>query len=276
MKYRNNIDWLIQSIENEMRFEYGDLFEPTRNDECPCGSGVKYKKCHMNSNVTWRKVDNNFYDGKSLYENIRLKKELLDTLLDIVSHLKENTTISEEKGLDLLDDLSKSLDQVYKQLQKNAPCKKGCIACCFQPINIARIEESRIKNKLTKDIKKNINKNHQETKKRNKISIPQINKDSSRMRYAEPCPMLDIDNKKCAVYDNRPFSCRTYFVANSPELCNMYDGKVTIYKNQVYQDLVAMVLALIDETVFGYFELTTLQESFYRKKTFFTKLKNLL
>ena len=72
----------------------------------------------MNSNVTWRKVDNNFYDGKSLYENIRLKKELLDTLLDIVSHLKENTTISEEKGLDLLDDLSKSLDQVYKQLQK--------------------------------------------------------------------------------------------------------------------------------------------------------------
>ena len=55
-------------------------------------------------------------------------------------------------------------------------------------------------------------------------------------------------------------------MANSPELCNMYDGKVTIYKNQVYQDLVAMVLALIDETVFGYFELSTLQETFYRKR----------
>lgn len=275
MEYRKNIDWLIQSIENEMRFEYRDLYEPTRNDECPCGSGVKYKKCHINSNVSWRKVDNNFYDGKSLYENIRLKKELLNTLLDIVLYLKDNTTISEEKGLDLLDDLSKSLDQVYKQLQINAPCKKGCIACCFQPINIARIEESRIKNKLTKDIKKNINKNHQETEKRSKISIPQINKDSSRTKYAEPCPMLDIDNKMCAIYDDRPFSCRTYFVANSPELCNMYEGRVNIYKNQVYQDLVAMVLALIDETVFGYFELSTLQEAFYRKKTFFTKLKSI-
>lgn len=59
---------------------------------------------------------------------------------------------------------------------KNAPCRKGCIACCFQPINLATIEESKIRNKLTKDIEKNINKNHQETKKRRKIPMSQINK----------------------------------------------------------------------------------------------------
>ncbi|AIM34794.1 zinc/iron-chelating domain-containing protein [Bacillus thuringiensis serovar andalousiensis] len=273
MEYRKNMDWLIQTIKRDLIFEYEDLYNPTRNDECPCGSGLKYKKCHMNSQIKWRKVDGMFHDGKTLYENIELKKGLLNTMLDIVLYLKENIRISEEKGLELIGDLFKSLDEVFKQLQKNAPCRKGCIACCFQPINLATIEESKIRNKLTKDIEKNINKNHQETKKRRKIPMSQINKNSSRAKYAEPCPMLDVENKKCTVYDDRPFTCRTYFVANSPDLCNMYDGKVTIYKNQGYQELVEIVISLIDETVFGCFELKTLHETFYKKKTFFNKLK---
>lgn len=55
-------------------------------------------------------------------------------------------------------------------------------------------------------------------------------------------------------------------MANSPDLCNMYDGKVTIYKNQGYQELVEIVISLIDETVFGCFELKTLHETFYKKR----------
>ncbi len=45
----------------------------------------------------------------------------------------------------------------------------------------------------------------------------------------------------------------------------MYDGKVTIYKNQGYQELVEIVISLIDETVFGCFELKTLHETFIKK-----------
>ncbi|EJR72801.1 SEC-C metal-binding domain-containing protein [Bacillus cereus] len=275
MEYRKNIDWLIQTINHDLNFDYKDLYEPTRNDECPCGSGVKYKKCHINSQVNWRKVDSIFYNGKTLYENIRLKEELLNTMLDIVMYLKENVRISEEKGIELIDVLFKSLDQVFKQLQKNAPCRKGCIACCFQPIKLATIEESRIRNIISEEIKKNIKNNYKETIKRSKIPISQINKDSSRIKYAEPCPLLDLENRKCTVYDERPFACRTYFVANAPDICNMYDGKVTIYKNQGYQELVEIVISLIDESVFGCFELKTLHETFYRKKTFFNKLKSI-
>lgn len=51
MEYRKNMDWLIQTIKSDLIFENKDLYNPTRNDECPCGSGLKYKKCHMNSQI---------------------------------------------------------------------------------------------------------------------------------------------------------------------------------------------------------------------------------
>jgi len=128
-----------------------------RNDLCLCGSGKKYKNWHIDSNYFFGEIGT-FYDGKVGYENFGLHDTLLHEMLIIQDDIYNVNRISIEEGLKLLERLFSVLDPALEQLQINAPCKKSCSACCYQPVNLTQLEVTNIENKLSKSINENIKK----------------------------------------------------------------------------------------------------------------------
>jgi len=62
-------------------------------------------------------------------------------------------------GFQLMDELYKAYDPEIQQLQRNSPCKKGYMACCFQYVKLEKIELQKILSKVNKDVKNNIKHN---------------------------------------------------------------------------------------------------------------------
>ncbi|MGF9815534.1 SEC-C metal-binding domain-containing protein [Bacillus toyonensis] len=136
-----------------IRDNYKDVIEIKRNDPCPCGSGLKFKNCHKDSGDKWVKSFE-FDDGNFLYENVSLTINLLETIKEILLKLKSCNSIDEGVGLELIEKLYTVYDPAIRQLQKNAPCQKGCTACCFQDVALQKIETQRISRYIDKKIKK--------------------------------------------------------------------------------------------------------------------------
>ncbi|PEO75626.1 preprotein translocase subunit SecA [Bacillus pseudomycoides] len=226
---------------------YKHIIEIKRNDPCPCGSGLKFKHCHIESDNQWEKCLE-FYDGNFSYENVSLTLELLNTIREILCKLKSHNSIDEEFGLELLEKLYSTYDPAIEQLQKNAPCKKGCIACCFQEVKLQKIEAQRINIHINSKIKKVIKYNLRETKARRKVPSSLW---TDRQSSLEPCPFLDITNGACSIYNIRPLSCRSYFVANHPSMCNEILGKVSWFNDDRYIQLAHLIIGEINQRVYN-------------------------
>ncbi|HDR7612623.1 TPA: SEC-C domain-containing protein [Bacillus mycoides] len=248
---------------------YEDIIEVKRNDPCPCGSGLKFKNCHIKSDEKWGEGFE-FYDGNFGYENISLTIKLLNTIQEISFKLKPLNSIDEELGLELLEKLYSAYDPAIEQLQKNAPCKKGCIACCFQEVNLQKIEAQRININMNKEIKKVIKYNLKETKARRKVPSSLW---TDRQSSLEPCPFLDITNGECSIYNIRPFSCRSYFVISNPHMCNEITGNVTWFNQDIYIKLTRSIIALINQLVYNDDQPKLLKE-FYEELSFKKQLNH--
>ncbi|MES5929992.1 SEC-C domain-containing protein [Bacillus cereus group sp. MG9] len=246
-----------------IRDSYRDVIEIKRNDPCPCGSGLKFKNCHKDSGDKWVKSFE-FYDGNSLYENVSLTINLLETIKKILLKLKSCNSLDEGTGLELIEELYTVYDPAIRQLQQNAPCQKGCTACCFQDVAIHKIEVQRISRYMDKKIKKNIKHNLKEKKARKEIPSL-LWKD--RKNSMEPCPFINITKGECSIYSVRPFKCKSHFVASSPSLCNEIDGKITFYNDDRYIMLTGSVIAYINKLVYNDIH-PTLIRNFYQEISF--------
>ncbi|PGZ57859.1 preprotein translocase subunit SecA [Bacillus cereus] len=251
------------------RDSYEYIIEIKRNDPCPCGSGLKFKNCHIKSNKKWGKGFE-FDDGNFGHENISLTLELLNTIQEILFKLKSYNSIDEELGIELLEKLYSAYDPAIEQLQKYAPCKKGCTACCFQEVNLQKIEAQSINIHMNKKIKKVIKYNLRETKARRKIPSSLW---TDRQSSIEPCPFLDIKNGECSIYTIRPLSCRSYFVANHPSMCNEILGKVSWFNDDRYIQLAHLIIVEINQRVYNNDQPKLLSE-FYEELSFKKQLNH--
>lgn len=229
-----------------IRDNYKDVIEIKRNEPCPCGSGLKFKNCHKDSGDKWVKSFE-FYNGNFLYENVSLTMNLLETIKKILLKLKSYDSIDEEFGLELIEELYTAYDPAIRQLQKNAPCQKGCTACCFQDVALHKIEVKRIRRYMDKKIKKNIRLNLKEKKAREEIPSSLW---TDRKNSMEPCPFINTTKGECSIYSVRPFKCKSHFVASSPNFCNEIEGNITWYDDDRYIKLTQLVIILINKLVY--------------------------
>lgn len=110
-------------------------------------------------------------------------------------------------------------------------CKKGCFACCYQPIELLSFEQATladfIKNKMSDEQRESIKTKtsvwldffDENTSNVESLSVEEAFVD---FRYrAEgipfPCPLLS--DGKCSVYAVRPLTCRTHFVNDDKKYC---------------------------------------------------------
>ncbi|WP_181160240.1 SEC-C metal-binding domain-containing protein [Priestia megaterium] len=260
------IDGMISQLEIVMRGYNRKPIEIHRNQLCPCGSGEKFKKCHMDSGTKWDEGPFRFYDGSIMYENLNLYLNLLETMRSILLTLKNTNSINESLGLQLIDELYEAYDPAIQQLQRNAPCRKGCISCCFQDVVLEKIEARKILNSINKDVNNNIKRNMKEKKEREKIPLSsKTDVKNYRTNYSTPCPFLNIEKGECSIYQARPFRCRLHFVYTHPSLCNEKGKKIDRYSGPTYDLYMQDVIQFINQKVYGDVSKNHIYAQFYEE-----------
>lgn len=110
-----------------------------------------------------------------------------------------------------IDDFSK--DFFENPLQDKPSCNKGCSFCCYNFISVSKSEAKLLAHSI-KDKNLSIDKTQ--------LLIQSRHTDEhrwSKLEYKDRrCVFLK--NNECSVYENRPASCRNYFVTSNPESCN--------------------------------------------------------
>jgi len=111
-------------------------------------------------------------------------------------------------------------------------CNKGCFFCCYQPIELFKFESvtlgDYIKGNLTTETRNKIKENllkRLEFFDNNTPNEPLSSIEAfvdfrlKAKNTPTPCPLLI--NGECGVYKARPMTCRTHFVNDSKDLCEM-------------------------------------------------------
>lgn len=109
----------------------------------------------------------------------------------------------------------KWIDAICLELSRNAVCGSGCPRCCAQTVAVKPIEVEYIKSKMDGRV------------------LP---------RTPGFCPLLNVTNRTCAVYEYRPLVCRTLFAFNDPKYCAS-DGTQHVHSLAQLQDWMEKTLA---------------------------------
>lgn len=206
-----------------------------RNDLCFCGSGKKHKKCHSDIN------------SESAFAKM------------IELHNKTDELIKENAQFDKLK------------------CKKGCAECCYQNFSISTVEFyyliykiytnygiERVNEYFKKgyemwiEYEKKYPKNAEfyklntesidKYKSINNLKLINNLSDKSPMYNEFPCPFLNLEEKSCGVYEDRPFICRHYGLG----YLEKYDSKIAFCEKtadgDTYQDYMADLRSILDDT----------------------------
>ncbi|KXY26560.1 hypothetical protein AT268_06100 [Bacillus cereus] len=165
-----------------------------RNDACFCGSGKKQKKCH--SNVEQDSCVANLYKRYIKIDNI-------------ISEYREH----------------------HKEF-KNHPCGKGCYNCCYDVFAISMLEFEVVLEELRniglefslKIFERSLedlellkirhpdlyNRLEEDASFRQDVMLKDSNLYSKTVRLPFLCPLLDITEGSCMVYNKRPMVCRVF------------------------------------------------------------------
>ena len=118
-------------------------------------------------------------------------------------------------------------------------CRKGCAACCRQPIPLAEIETHRIAELVEAmpepkraEIKKRFERawhHFTESGWFNRLDASAAGSHEERHKLADEyyhenvdCPFLE--DEACLIHENRPLACREYLVTSPAEYCFALDG----------------------------------------------------
>jgi len=127
-----------------------------------------------------------------------------------------------------VETFQKDLDAAIKvdlgqfRRRENSPhkisCQKGCSYCCYMNIAIFK-EEARLLASKIKKKKIKFNRKEYEYQVGKGMNTPEDYWNDPR-----PCIFLDTKTRSCNIYDDRPATCRKYFVVNKPSLCKIEAG----------------------------------------------------
>jgi Fe-S-cluster containining protein len=142
-------------------------------------------------------------------------------------------------------------------------CKKGCAACCYQLLGVTVAEASLIYTRHKKLVEELLPRLREDSLQMDEILLkngidpnapppkgePPIMLGPSRellcdawWELLKPCPFLDEKKRECRIYEERPASCRSYFVTSDPVLCEADQGtRVNVWT--VDQERLAFALA---------------------------------
>jgi Fe-S-cluster containining protein len=117
------------------------------------------------------------------------------------------------------------LDRFKSQLEGMASCKRGCYACCESTIVMCTDDEADL---LASMIKRGeIHLNAEARERIVTLAAAAKPEDWRKLpREQRRCPFLGLTHVgMCGVYENRPASCRKYFVSSPPRDCEDPAGK---------------------------------------------------
>lgn len=142
--------------------------------------------------------------------------QVLETYQDQKTKFDTLAHLGSVKRMKLIHQMADMMLEIFKFPKETTSCKKGCSACCYTEVAI-NIEEA----KLLLD-EYDIDWEH--------IRRQLMVDDHYKLNYKDrKCVFLK--NNECSVYENRPLSCRKYFVMNDPVICDENlnpKGKTTV------------------------------------------------
>ncbi len=220
-----------------------------RNDPCPCGSGLKYKKCCGSSQPEQTEKSSQPQD----IERIRLEAYQGDTGRKREKFCLEYTAFKQAAIAAVEADLRREVTRVGRTIT----CSKGCSECCSAFITTTLQECEAIvyhlyqnSDKLTRFLanypvwRARIGNNEGFFRQlcvleRDIMSGPTTPERLKGLQDALeqyivqriPCPFL-VDGA-CAIYEVRPYVCAGVVSTSPPEWCNLAEknhGKITISK----------------------------------------------
>lgn len=136
-----------------------------------------------------------------------------------------------------MDEAIKNHFEAKPQDLKTISCTKGCSGCCYQEVFITDDEAIL----LSKKIKEGMEIDYARLKKQAKI------KDSDAWipvpKEIRRCVFLG-DDSLCRVYDERPLTCRRYFVTSDPKICEDIGADNVTYMVHAAEAFVSAALNL--------------------------------
>jgi Fe-S-cluster containining protein len=117
-----------------------------------------------------------------------------------------------------------------------ATCRKGCAFCCYVYIETTIDEALVIKNYCNQH---NITIDKEALEKQKNLELNTWN--------GHKCVFLGDDNT-CSIYEVRPMTCRKYYVASEPKLCNTRIGtnRIAILHNLDAEVMAAGIFGVRD------------------------------
>ena len=139
----------------------------------------------------------------------RITSSIPAALLKKENEIFERIKKNKRNPLNKLVVLYDFMNSLYKHVNQNTFCKKGCNNCCFYKVSISELEAQLIENKT----------GYKRSESINNLFITDY--------HGSPCPFLK--NEACSIYDVRPFVCRRFVTLASserwchPNIANSYE-----------------------------------------------------
>lgn len=177
-----------------------------RNDKCFCGSGIKYKKCHLRINGESKLA--NIYRAINAYDIACKEKNIYNACINGCSKCcSDFFFISENEFLMIVEELLYRKENINNYITK------------------------------AKDVMENINKTHPDVIKKLDEYMPTSFNEGLNSEYFKDdfndsdlpkCIFLN-ENNKCTIYDIRPFVCRTY---GTTKLCEYIKNPISSFEEE--------------------------------------------
>lgn len=252
-----------------------------RNEDCPCGSGKKFKQCcevkghkYVDFSLFGKRVIIDKTENKKCFSSIN---EYLERN-NVIEYYDKKQIIDVNLGIKHLKTLFEFLDDMLKPIQKVSSCTKGCGHCCKIAVSVTAIEAEMIRNFVINNLDKNEVKNIYFAIKNNKSKYPreltfgQGYSDNVLKKFENDnisCPFLTKEST-CSIYPVRPYACRQYLVFSDSKKCGEKAEDIKSYEGGYFNDLMRIILEL-NSITFPNVKYTKHIASWFIKESFFER-----
>jgi Fe-S-cluster containining protein len=221
---------------------------------CPCGSGNNFQDCCENKKHIYEALivdelgHSVIYDQTEVIEAVKNINGFIETRIN-----SETAKITEQEALRKLKRLYEKLNTALKPMSRAVSCRAGCGHCCHLLVLTSRLEFKMISEYMSshyndKDLLEFKERIHKYKNIYTSIVLSSdgtFSEQSTRSYLSSkvPCAFLD-NNRRCMVYEARPFICRKYLVFNSPEVCANPFNKTNQYYSGYHSTIKDAIIKL--------------------------------
>jgi Fe-S-cluster containining protein len=232
-----------------------------KKSACPCGSGKNFQECCESKNHIYEALIIDDAQNYVIYNQTEIIEAVKNLNGFVESRISNETTkITQSEALRKLKRLYEKFNIALKPMSHAVSCKEGCDHCCHLLILTSQLEIKMIQEYMSSHysdkellefkqrIYKYINIYNSIVLDKDGNFSEQSNKDY--LSSKAPCAFLD-NNKRCMIYEVRPFICRKYLVFNSPEVCANPFNKTNQYYSG-YHSTVKNAIIKLNQLVYGH------------------------